>query len=57
MLALSLRMYPEGSLGLCLLVSGFFLVLDLLAATQAVLWSSMERLKTKYVFKDSGACP
>jgi len=51
MLTLSLRMYPEGSLGLRLLVSGFFLVLDLLAATQAVLWSSMERLKTKYVFR------
>lgn len=28
MLALSLRRYPEGSLGLCLLASGFFLVLE-----------------------------
>lgn len=57
MLTLSLKMYPEGSLGPRVLVSGFFLVLDLLAATQAVLWSSMDRLKKKYVFRGNEACP
>ena len=53
-LMLSLRMYPQGRLGLGLLASVFFLVTVLFAATQGMLWSLVKRVKTKYIFGVGG---